>query len=366
MSLSEIIREKIKLDGPISFHHFMEMALYYPDLGYYTSLRDKIGKHADYYTSSDFTSLFGVMVGKQIEEMWSILNEQPFSIVEYGAGMGFLCRDILHYLANNKKLYGAIRYCIIEKSAAMREKQKFILNEKVSWHNSIFDIPEIAGCVLSNEVLDNFSVHRVVMEDDLMEIFVDYENDFGEIIKPAPPALKNYLDELKINLSNGFHAEINLEAINWISDIAASLKKGFVITIDYGYPSSELYVESRRSGTLMCYSKHSVNDQPYIDIGEQDITAHVNFSALVHWGEKNGLECCGFTDQRHFLQGLGLADYLRKLEQSASGDLKINSEKVNFLHTLLMDMGSKFKVLIQQKGLKETNLSGLTFARQIN
>jgi SAM-dependent MidA family methyltransferase len=158
MSLSEIIIEKIKNEGPLSFRDFMEMSLYYPELGYYTSTTDKIGKNGDFYTSSDLTSLFGAIIGKQIEEMWEVAGMEPFTIIEFGAGTGLLCHDILDYLKNNMKLYDELNYCIIEKSPGLREKQKSHLHEKVSWHNSTEEIQAVTGCVLSNEVVDNFSV----------------------------------------------------------------------------------------------------------------------------------------------------------------------------------------------------------------
>jgi SAM-dependent MidA family methyltransferase len=360
MLLSEIIAEKIKREGPISFHDFMEMSLYYPELGYYTSVNDKIGKNGDYYTSSNLTSIFGVIIGKQIEEMWEIAGMEPFTIIEYGAGTGHLCHDILEYLKNNIKLYDELNYCIIEKSPVMREKQKTHLHEKISWHNSIQEIPVVAGCVLSNEVVDNFSVHQVVMKDELMEVFVDYKNGFVELLQPAKKELKNYLAELNISLSPGFRTEINLEAIEWIKGIAACLKKGFVITIDYGYPSFEFYRECRSHGTLVCYNKHTISNDPYSDIGKQDITAHVNFSALNHWGSKNGLEPCGFTNQAAFLLSLGFGDYLSKINEQQDNDLMRICRKQAFLkYTLLIDMGNKFKVLIQQKGLPKKELSGL-------
>src|SRR5258706_12704529 len=122
MSLAEIIIEKIKREGPVSFHDFMEMCLYYPELGYYASAQDKTGKKGDYYTSADLGPAFGIMIGRQLEEMWSILGKKAFSIVEYGAGAGFLCYDILDHLKRNKQLYNELNYCIIEKSPAMREK----------------------------------------------------------------------------------------------------------------------------------------------------------------------------------------------------------------------------------------------------
>jgi SAM-dependent MidA family methyltransferase len=316
MPLFDIIREKIRKNGPIAFHDFMEMALYYPHLGYYTSDRNKIGTNGDYYTSTDLSAVFSVMIGRQLEEMWYLTGQGSFTIVEYGAGTGIFCRNLLDYLKNNQPFYDQLKYCIIEKSPDMRKREQAQLCEKVSWYDSIADIGEITGCILSNELLDNFSVHEVVMEDDLMEVFVGYENGFFEILQPATEPLKDYLKQLQIHLPKGFRTEINLEAIAWITAIAQSLKKGFVITIDYGYPSTELYCNYRCKGTLMCYRGHRVNDDPYQHIGEQDITSHVNFSALHHWGLKNGLESCGFTEQGYFLRSLGLMEYLRTLERS--------------------------------------------------
>jgi SAM-dependent MidA family methyltransferase len=359
MLLSGIIIEKIKREGAISFHDFMEMALYYPDLGYYTSPSDKIGENGDFYTSTTLTPVFGALIGKQIEEMWHLLDEKPFAIVEYGAGTGALCKAILTYLKSNKKLYDELSYYIIEKSPAMREKEKMQLTEKVTWCDSIECIPEISGCVLSNELVDNFAVHQVVMKDELMEVFVGYENDsFVELLKPAFPALKEYLSELKVNLPKGYRTEINLEAIEWIKKIGDTLKKGYVLTIDYGYPSFELYESYRQKGTMVCYHKHRINTNPYAFIGGQDITSHVNFSALCLWGYKNGLEFCGFTDQADFLLALGFNDYLKKIKM---GNEYYSSYKNELFlsHTLLTDMGNKFKVLIQQKGVPKKELLGL-------
>src|ERR1700739_1572357 len=157
MLLSEIIKQKIVSEGPISFRDFMEMALYYPELGYYTSTKDKIGKSGDYYTSTTLTPVFGELIGRQLEEMWYLLGEEPFTIVEYGAGTGALCNSILGFLKSNKKLYNELKHCMLEKSTSLRTIQKQLLNEKVSWHDSIQSITGITGCILSNELVDNFS-----------------------------------------------------------------------------------------------------------------------------------------------------------------------------------------------------------------
>lgn len=363
MVLSDIIIQRIGEEGPISFHDFMEMALYHPEGGYYTAAQNRIGKTGDFYTSPHLTPAFGAMIGRQLEEMWGQLETGHFTVVEYGAGTGTLCRDILAYLKNNKKLYAQLAYCIIEKSPAMRQAGKALLPEKVSWVNSIQDIAGCTGCILSNELLDNFSVHQVVMEEKLMEVFVGYEDGFVEQLKPAPKVLVDYLAELQVVLPKGFRTEINLGATQWIKEIAAALKKGFLITIDYGDRSGQLYCGRRSGGTVLCYHKQTINDNPYLNIGGQDITAHVNFSALCHWGFKHGLLCCGLTSQASFLLALGFKDYLRKVLALEAGQnwMELVKKEALLSHTLLIDMGLRLKVLIQRKGLAWKELSGLKY-----
>lgn len=368
--LSEIVKNKIHKEGVISFHDFMEMALYYPDLGYYTSAPDKIGKQGDFYTSPCLTNVFGHTIARQLEEMWQLTGKSDFTIVEYGAGMGSLCIDILDQLKNNSAFYKNLKYCIIEKSETMRSKEQNAINkatitEKVCWYNSIEEIPSFTGCVIANEVIDNFSVHKVVMtENGLTEVFVGYDNRFMEILKPAQDELKNYFTELKIELPVGFCTEVNLQAIEWIQNISASLDRGFVLTIDYGYPSSELYQSNRRLGTIVCYNKHAVNDLPYQYIGQQDITAHVNFSALDVWGTRNGLMNCGFTNQSQFLLSLGLTEHLRKIEENEKTSFEVRKNLL-LVYNLLISMGKKIKVLVQQKGLHQPLLSGLKFPQPL-
>jgi SAM-dependent MidA family methyltransferase len=359
MSLTEVIIERIRREGPVSFRDFMEMCLYHPGSGYYTSAQDKIGKQGDFYTSSSVTPVFGAMIGKQLEEMWSVTGEKDFTVVEFGAGTGRLCGDILDYLKNNPRLYGRLTYCIIEKSPAMRAKAKTHLPEEVKWYDSIKEIPSFTGCVLSNELVDNFSVHQVVMKDQLMEIFVDYNDGFVERLEPAAASLSDYLREMNVVLPAGFRTEINLEATQWIKDISQQLDKGYVMTIDYGYTSEEMYRESRNNGTLLCYHKHSINDQPYDNLGEQDITSHVNFSALSHWGEKNGLTTCGLTRLNRFLLALGWDDHLRKTITSGPDQYLALRQYASIKYHFLVDMGQKFSVLIQCKGIDSKNLQGL-------
>ena len=353
--LREIIRDKIQREGPLTFRDFMEMALYHPDLGYYTASRPRLGESGDFYTSAYLTCLFGELLARQLEEMWQVLGRGSFTVVEYGAGSGLLCRDILSRLRENGALYEKLNYFIIEKSGAMRERERLMLPEKVEWRESIGEIGEVTGCIFSNELVDNFAVHRVFMADELKEVYVGFERDFVEELRPAPEMLKGYLAGLGVRLPAGYQAEINLEATRWIQEVGEALERGWVMTIDYGYPAAVLY--SKRSGTLACYHRHRVHYSPYEFIGEQDITSHVNFSALDQWGRHKGLEVGGFTNQTRFLQGLGLASRLRNEEEN--GLAEVDEQRIR---TFLMDMGQKFKVLIQRKGIGKVFLSGLAFS----
>ena len=366
MLLSEIIIEKIRKDGPISFHEFMETALYYPGIGYYTSSSQKIGKDGDYYTSPYATSVFGAMLAKQLEEMWRASGNDAFTIIEYGAGEGTLCFDILCGIKKNPAFYASVTYCIIEKSPAMQARQKTILHgEQIQWLTDINELKPFSGCVLANELIDNFAVHSVQMQEELMEIFVDYDNGFREILRPASDVLKASLQELNIHLPSGFRTEINIEANAWINNIAAIMQKGFVIIIDYGYSTSELFADKRRNGTLLCYHKHTINDNFYINIGEQDITAHVNFSALKNAAIKNGLKSAGYTNQAFFLRGLGITTYLKQMEELNKASAFISNEELMASYKFMVNMGQKLKVLILYRGNEKPHLSGMMFPMQL-
>jgi len=358
MQLSEIISKKIIANGPMSFHDFMELSLYHHELGYYSSKRNKIGKNGDYYTSPELTPAYGAMIARQLEEMWRYLGKGPFAVVEYGGGKGVLCRDIIGYIEKyHPDFYDQINYNIVEKN---HSDQKVPLKNKVVWHHSHATLPVFNGCVISNELLDNFPVHVVIMKDELMEIFVDLQDEkFIEILQPASPELKNYFSELSVKLPSGFRTEVNLEASGWLKEISSHLNKGYILTIDYGYWADEFYQDKRSSGTLVCYSGHKVSDNPYINIGAQDITAHVNFSALCYWGNQYGIDRSGFTDQAHFLLSLGFRNYLSGLFRNNSDVLKSALREAMITYTTLVDMGQKFKVLIQQKDVPSYQLSGL-------
>lgn len=373
--LRKILSNRIRSEGPITFADFMETVLYHPQEGYYYSSRDKIGARGDYYTSPYLHPIFGHLLARQMRQIWQILDyPSPFHIVEIGAGKGLLCAHILHYCQNHfPELYEDLNYLILEKSPFFQEEQKNILQKffeggKVQ-QTSLAALAQggspIIGCIFSNELIDSFPVHLVCQQaGEFQEIFVDYDGqNFGEVCaKPSTPLLIDYLPNYALPLAEGQRAEVNLIALNWLAEVAAILKRGFLITIDYGYEAEELYHPSRREGTLLCYYRHTTSINPYAHLGYQDITAHVNFSALIKKGEAIGLQKNGLIEQYKFLAALGLLRDLENLEInryqfSAVAFLKQKLAMKSFL--IPGGMGTIFKVLIQSKDVGEPSLRGL-------
>ncbi|MCP4253535.1 MAG: SAM-dependent methyltransferase [Candidatus Scalindua sp.] len=353
----------INVEGKITFADFMELALYHPEYGYYTSGKEKIGKKGDYYTSSDVHSVFGELIARQLEQMWRLLGSNRFTVVEIGAGKGWLCYDILNYVRNEyPEFFEKIDYRIVEISQNLIERQSNTLKgleEKVSWESfseNGFSFDPIEGCFLSNEFVDSLPVHQVIVEDNcLKEIYVTIKDSVfcEKIDELSNPELEKYFNELKINLTEGQRAEVNLKALDWVNNISCCLNRGFVVTIDYGHLAEELYSEERYRGALICYYEHTTSENPYERVGNQDITSHVNFSSIMDDGAKSGLSTTGFVRQSNFLIALGI---LNKMND-AKGDLG----KLLTMKNLLMPggMGDVFKVLIQHKGIDHPKLIGL-------
>ncbi len=372
MSKPELIKEiknEITQNGPIPFVRFMAQALYHPKYGYYTGSGDKIGWKGDFYTSSTVHPVFGELLAKQCIQMKDEIGDVPLTIVEAGAGKGTLCQDILTLLSKEyPDVFKHCQYIIIESSPFFKELQQKRLcstfSDHVSWASSI---PQnLKGILFSNELLDAFPVHRLRVEkENIQEIFVDWqENRFVEILQPpSTPKLLSYLNRLGVSYKQSAELEINLKALDWMTEAGKALLKGFVITIDYGYPASQLYSPRRAKGTFLCYQKHQSNENPYTRIGEQDMTAHIDFTSLADQGKKVQLDPIGFTDQMHFLMGLGIA---QRMEGPAKNMFESEEAKKEFLAMKhLMDpagMGQTFKVLVQAKNITARQaLDGLQY-----
>lgn len=370
--LRDFILTQIGEGGPVPFARFMEWCLYHPDYGYYNSEGAKIGKKGDYYTAPSVHPYFGRLVARQLLQMSGILGTENFVVFETGAGRGFLCQDILEWARENaSEFYRRLDYRLVETSPRFMEEQKARLGfyereGKVSWGDEGERERRentVEGCFLSNELIDSFPVHRVIFEGGrLREIYVGEQNgDFVEMEGDlSTPKIGQYFSTYDVALAEGQRAEVNLSALDWIRKVGRSLRRGFVITIDYGCRAGELYDPRRRFGTIMCYYRHMASDNPYEKIGGQDMTSHVNFSALIHEGERAGLLFTGLVPQYRFLIGLGL---LREMEEAGKGMSELEALKMRLAIKHLiepgMGMGENFKILIQHKGIEKPQLDGL-------
>jgi SAM-dependent MidA family methyltransferase len=363
----------------ITFAEYMDLVLYHPEQGYYATGAVNIGSEGDFFTSPHLANDFGELLAEQFAEMWEILGcPSPFTLVEMGAGQGLLAADLLGYLQRrHPDCFEVLEYIIIEKSAGLIvQQQRFLEKFKfpVRW-SSLEEIAEnsITGCFFSNELVDALPVHQVVVEDrQLQEVYVTISNtvdgiNFGEFIDAlSTPQLSQYFDFVGIDLTsgayqNGYRTEVNLAALEWLNTVANRLHQGFLLTIDYGYPAARYYQSARDQGTLQCYLQHQHHDNPYLYVGHQDITAHVDFTALERQGELSGLRNVGFTQQGLFLMALGLGDRLTALScydssrgevDASAKDVMVIMQRREALHQLINPMGiGGFGVLIQSKGL---------------
>ena len=309
----------------------MDEALYHPQFGYYSSQRNPLGREGDFYTSADLDPIFGKLLAQRFNAMAEELNvpRESFTIVELGAGRGLLARDILQSQE--------FPYRVLERSAAMRDRQQEVLKGlDVEW---IDELPQgLTGCVFSNEFFDALPVHRVVRRNGVLrEIYVN--EDFTEIEGDPQP-------EVDAPVLEGCIADISLDSKEWLRRIAKSLARGFHLAIDYGYLEREFYARPR--GTIMCYWHHQVNENPYERIGEQDITAHVNFSDLIDMGRSASLEMTEFSSQMDFLIRLGILTDMESLANSGTAESIVRLQAMKKL-ILPGSMGERFKVLVQRK-----------------
>ncbi|MEA5593372.1 class I SAM-dependent methyltransferase [Rivularia sp. UHCC 0363] len=352
----------------VTFAEYMDLALYHPEYGYYSQHAEKLGKEGDFFTSVHLGADFGEMLAIQFMQMWEILGKPvPFSLIEMGAGQGHLAADILNYIKQKyPDFFKALKYAIVEKSPGLKELQQQRLKPfKISWCE-LEEIPNdsVTGCFFSNELVDAFPVHQFILENgEFREIYVTRGQGelFTEITdKPSTEELINYLKLLEIDIDkypDGYRSEINLAALEWLGVVENRLQRGYVLTIDYGYTQNRYYNPRRDRGTLQCYSQHHRHNNPYINIGLQDITAHVDFTALEKNGDRRGFHKVGLTQQGLFLMALGLGERVATLSESKQ-PLSTLLQRRDSLHQLLDPLGlGGFHVLVQAKGLNSAEIS---------
>jgi len=391
-TLEELICQEITGTGPITFARYMELALYHPTLGYYSGGEEghePVGWSGDYFTSGDVHPLWGQTIARQLHQMWELLGKpHPFEIVEPGAGRGLLARDVCQYAAERAPDWAqALRYTLVDR--ARPDSPLWMARQKRLWATldaihlpanmvrmisdlEVHDPPEgFTGCVVSNELVDSLPTHILQKQgDSLAEVFVTVDGSGRHLIEtlsePSSPETADYLDRFGIpwrEYPEFWRCEVCLAARAWLLQAAARLRRGYVLTIDYGSTARDLYTPGRRRGTLVAYARHQMNESPLAQPGLQDITAHVNFTELIDAGRDAGLETLGLTSQAEFLGRLGIREEARRLASHlypyADTERHTDRGQSDYLRqrtllsavSILLDPGGlgAFQVLVQQR-----------------
>jgi SAM-dependent MidA family methyltransferase len=357
--LAQLIREEIaRAGGAIDFARYMALALYAPGLGYYSAGKTKFGAAGDFVTAPEISPLFARCLAVQCAQVLHALGGGD--VLEVGAGSGRLALDLLTALDAQGALPN--RYLILELSADLRARQTQLLHERapqlaarVRW---LSELPaDFRGAVIANELLDAMPVERFrVGAHGIEQMQVCVEDDrFVWNAHPAPAALAAQVSPL--DLPVGYVSEINPQAQAWVASIAARLTAGVVLLIDYGFPRAEFYHPQRSQGTLMCHYRHRAHGDPLILVGLQDITAHVDFTAIAEAGRDAGLTVLGYTSQAAFLLALGLTRFAEETPDDTRARLSV-AQQIKTL-TLPSEMGELFKVIALGRGV-EPPLLGFT------
>lgn len=359
MNIEAIIKNAIiKKSQPLGFDEFMDLALYYPSMGYYSCGLEKFGAQGDFITAPETSDLFGFCLARQCTQVLDGEND----ILEFGAGSGVLAAQILFELARLDKLPKI--YYILELSAELKHRQQQTIRKalpeltaRVVWLDAL--PKSFSGVVIANEVLDAMPAKRLICRNDkFYELGVDYQADKFVWKMFAEPYQST--DPLPVGVADGYVTETNIRASAWVSSLSAILDEALVLLIDYGMDRGEYFHPQRGEGTLRCYYQHQASDNPFVNIGKQDITTSVNFSQIAQQADASGLEVCGYATQAMFLISLGIDEYLsRETDEnkrvSLSGQLK---------HLILPNaMGESFKVLalgkkisVKLNGFQQQNL----------
>jgi SAM-dependent MidA family methyltransferase len=392
--LAALIRDEIARAGPMTFARFMTLALYHPTLGYYSGGgqgREPIGWEGDYFTSGDLHPLWGWCVARQLHQIWELMDRpERFDVVEPGAGRGLLAREVWRYALDRAPEWAAsLRYTLADRAPAgsplRTAREERLAGELralgVPAHATYWaaDLEEafsdsgITGCVVSNELVDALPVHLVEKRGgELAEVYVGVDAATGRLVERlallSSPAVAGYLDTFGVpwrTYADGWRAEICLEAREWVRRVAAGIRRGVVLAVDYGATARRLYTPLRRHGTLAAYAHHQLGENLLAQPGRQDLTAHVNFTALIRAGREAGLRFVALTTQAAFLERLGIREETEALaarlyphaeteRHTGRGQLDYlrRSSLRNAIAALLRPDGlGGFKVLLQHRGM---------------
>ncbi len=349
------IAKQLKRQGSILFSKYMEMALYTPEIGYYAGALQKIGRQGDFITAPEVSPIFSRCLARQAAQVLEKLAEA--NIIEFGAGQGTMCKDILIEL--NQLDVAIERYYIVEISLDLKQRQKQSLQEslpeelfqKIVWLDTLPKTP-ISAVVLANEVLDAMPFERIRVEPDrALQGFVQYQPETQRFEWDYQPitdkSLQRFTNQLIRNIGEvsdlGYETEINLNIRPWLKSVSDSISEGAVFLIDYGYTRQEYYQPARVMGTLRCHYQHRAHSNPFFYPGLQDITAHVDFTAVAEDAFDSGLKVSGYTTQAHFLMSSGLLEMSVDTNADIEEQVKI-AQQIKTL-TLPDEMGETFKVI---------------------
>jgi SAM-dependent MidA family methyltransferase len=360
-----LIRGEIERHGPIPFARFMELALYHPEHGYYSSGRASIGRRGDFFTNVSVGPLFGKLLGAQFAEIWEKMGRpDDFTIVEQGAHDGAFAVDVLSALRQSSgECFAGSAYVILEPFLTWRERQQKNLRDfssKISWLESIDQLAPFAGVHFSNELFDSLPVHLIVSDGIAKgatawkEKFVTVAGDNFAFTTANVSRSELRLDQLGF-FPAGFETEVSVAAPKLIREIALKLSGGVILTIDYGFVRAEFYSLGRSEGSLQVRAKQKKLSSPFEQIGLADISAHVEWTGLAEAALSSGAKPIGFTDQHHFLTGI-VSEFFPKVEFDACEKRALQT----LLHPEML--GRNFQVLALGKNFAE-NLSGFQFAR---
>ena len=376
MTLREAICDDIRRGGPIPFSRYMELCLYHPQLGYYSRPTEQFGKGGDFYTSSDIHAVFGRLLTRQFEEMWRVLGSpEGIDLIELGPGRGLFACDVLDWSARQFPDFArALRYRLVEQSGGLRDRLQQRLSTDITSgraevHESLAAASASAGdrlILFANEFFDALPIDII---DYRGSVRVSEENGrFTERFVSPSPAELEFVDRYSVHPEPGERVEVSPEALDWTKSIAAVFegRSGFAVVIDYGY-TREQQLACRHRDTLMTYRRHRASPSPYEAPGEQDITAHVNFSAIQSAAAANGLSGAKLLTQSQFLIGIGESTQFA----DAFRECKLPQERakvaLQLRHLVTPEgMGETFQVLVLFHGVaseKAAQLSGLSFAR---
>src|SRR5215510_6392119 len=387
-AVDQEIRDLIQKHGRITFAQFMQACLYSPHGGFYSARGTRISTH--FGTSPTSHPVFGALIARQLEQMWHLLGDPPvFHVIEVGSGDGALAQAIVQACGRM-----APRLAQVLSYVAADYEPRWLPSpdHPFAWDNGTGDgmaprrrdvllevqrvktaglraFRNVVGCILCNELIDNFPVHRFAIQGGrVKEVFVTAAGGhLTEVLdEPSSPRIKERLTSLGLfpatawaeggqfngppSLPEGYRGEVNLAVEDWTGQLAKALDRGFILTIDYGQLATDLYSRQNHHGTLVCYHRHAVSSDPYQHLGQQDITCQVDFTSLMRLGDRHGLATVGYTLQRQFLTNLGFSSFLDALQTQGLSAARTALSRMAMMTLVDPDEYGDFKVLAQAKG----------------